>query len=39
METVFTKENITLVISILGACAWLPILIDKLRKPKIELPV
>lgn len=39
METVFMKENITLVISILGACAWLPILIDKLRKPKMECKI
>lgn len=39
METVFTKENITLVISLLGACAWIPILIEKLRKPKIECKI
>lgn len=39
METLFTKENITLLISILGACAWLPILIDKLRKAKIECKI
>lgn len=39
METIFTKENITLVISILGACAWLPILIDLLSKPIIECKI
>lgn len=39
METVFTKENITLLISVLGACAWIPILIEKLRKPKIECKI
>lgn len=39
METIFTKENITLVISVLGACAWIPILIEKLRKPKIECKI
>lgn len=39
METIFTKENITLAISILGACAWLPILIEKLRRPKIECKI
>ena len=31
----FTKENITLLISILGACAWLPVLFEYFRKPDI----
>lgn len=35
----FTKENITLLISILGACAWLPIIVEKIRKPKIECKI
>lgn len=39
MGTLFTKENVTLMISILGACAWLPILIEKLKKPKIECKI
>ena len=33
------KEGITFIISIIGACAWLPILIDKFRKPKIECKI
>ncbi len=39
MGTLFTKENITFMISLIGACAWLPIFIEKLRKPKIECKV
>ena len=34
-----TKEILTLFISIIGACAWLPIVLEKLRRPKIECKV
>lgn len=36
---IITKENITLLISILGACAWIPIVMDKLRQPKVECKI
>lgn len=36
---IFTKDNITLFISILGACAWIPILMEMLRRPKIECKI
>lgn len=39
MRELFTKENITLVISVLGACAWLPVLYEKLQKPRIECKI
>jgi len=39
MEIIFTKENIALVVSILGACAWIPFLCEKLRRPKIECKI
>ena len=33
------KELMTFIISVIGACAWVPILIDKFRKPKIECKI
>lgn len=33
------KELMTFIISIIGACAWVPILIDKFRKPKLECKI
>lgn len=36
---VFTKENITMLISLLGACAWIPVITEKLRMPKIECKI
>lgn len=36
---IFTQDNITLLISLLGACAWIPILMEKLHKPKIECKI
>ena len=35
----FTKENLTLLISILGACAWLPVLFEYFRKPDIACKI
>lgn len=36
---IFSKENITLLISVLGACAWIPIVMEKLCRPKIECKI
>lgn len=36
---IFTQDNITLLISLLGACAWIPILMEKLSRPKIECKI
>lgn len=39
MNMLCTKENITLLISILGACAWLPVLFEYFRKPDIACKI
>lgn len=36
---IITQDNISFLLSLLGACAWIPIVIEKLRSPKIECKI